>query len=123
MKRSECRYCGRHAYHDGKCYADSRAGKPIENYTECQWARTKKVTIKNNDMEKLDLKKHVFKPFDKVLVCNSDNEWKIGFFDFDGGDVEHHHYYVIGSGWGFDQCLPYEGNEHLKGTTNKPNEE
>lgn len=39
MKRSECRYCGRKAYKDGKCYADGRAGKPIETYTYCDWAR------------------------------------------------------------------------------------
>ena len=67
--------------------------------------------------------KHIFQPFDKVLVRNSDNEWRIGFFDFEGGDIEHHHYYVIGSVYGFDQCLPYEGNEYLKGTTNKPKED
>ena len=41
MKRSECKYCGRNAYFDGKCYADSRKGKPIETYIACDWAKKK----------------------------------------------------------------------------------
>lgn len=44
MTRAECRYCGRHAYKDGKCYADSRNGKPIEIYIHCDWARKKTTT-------------------------------------------------------------------------------
>lgn len=60
--------------------------------------------------------KHQFKPFDKVLVRDGDdNEWVCDFFShIDERDL----YYCIGSWW--VQCIPYEGNEYLLGTTNKP---
>lgn len=60
--------------------------------------------------------KHQFKPFERVLVRNyNDNKWHcelFGFKDEDGIFV------CINSYW--RQCIPYEGNEHLLGTTNKP---
>ena len=60
-----------------------------------------------------------FKPFDKVLVRNSDDElWEINMFSSEtlyGADVW---YQCISSIWG--QCIHYEGNEHLLGTTDKP---
>lgn len=59
---------------------------------------------------------HQFKPFDKVLV-RDDNEadWKCDFFS----NISNSGYYhCINAGW--KQCIPYEGNEHLLGTTNKP---
>lgn len=59
-----------------------------------------------------------FKPFDKVLVRDyNDNEWKCDFFS---NMNEHGYYNCINSWW--HQCIPYEGNEHLLGTTNKPEE-
>lgn len=60
--------------------------------------------------------KYQFKPFDKVLV-RDDNEadWKCDFFS----NISNSGYYhCINAGW--KQCIPYEGNEHLLGTTNKP---
>lgn len=55
------------------------------------------------------------KPFDKVLVRDyNDNEWKCDFFS---NMNEHGYYNCINSWW--HQCIPYEGNEHLLGTTNK----
>lgn len=60
--------------------------------------------------------KHQFKPFDKVLVRDyNDNEWKCDFFS---NMNEHGYYNCINSWW--HQCIPYEGNEHLLGTTNNP---
>lgn len=60
--------------------------------------------------------KHQFKPFDKVLVRDGDDdEWACNFFShIEEGNL----YYCVGT-W-FKQCIPYEGNEHLLGTTNKP---
>lgn len=60
--------------------------------------------------------KHQFKPFDKVLVRDLDtHEWVCNFFSH----IDEEGYYVcVGSWW--LQCIPYEGNEHLVGTTNKP---
>lgn len=60
--------------------------------------------------------KHQFKPFDKVLVRDIDeNEWECSLFSHitEGG-----YYACVGSWW--LQCIPYEGNEHLVGTKNKP---
>lgn len=61
-----------------------------------------------------------FKPFDKVLVRNENNqEWLPGFFHMFDGDWNHpycimnlHHL----SDYAYKQCIPYEGNEHLLGT-------
>lgn len=60
--------------------------------------------------------KHQFKPFDKVLVRDIDeNEWECSLFSH----IDEEGYYVcVGSWW--MQCIPYEGNEHLLGTTIKP---
>lgn len=56
-----------------------------------------------------------FKPFDKVLVRDSDNqEWAAGFFShYDENCLSN--YYCMGIH--YKQCIPYEGNEHLLGTT------
>lgn len=56
-------------------------------------------------------------PFDKVLVRDTDHsKWECDIFshlgDKDG-------IFVCISDW-WHQCIPYEGNEHLLGTTNKP---
>lgn len=60
--------------------------------------------------------KHQFRPFDKVLVRDIDeNEWECSLFSH----IDEEGYYVcVGSWW--MQCIPYEGNEHLLGTTNNP---
>lgn len=66
--------------------------------------------------EDADEAKHQFKPFDKVLVRDyNDNEWKCDFFS---NMNEHGYYNCINSWW--HQCIPYDGNEHLLGTTNDP---
>ena len=58
------------------------------------------------------------KPFDKVLVRDFDNEtWEINFFSrlLDGK-----HFKCLDLS--YVQCIPYEGNEHLLGTTNNCDE-
>lgn len=60
--------------------------------------------------------KHQLKPFDKVLVRDSDNEkWELNLFSHIDEDDS---YFCLRSYW--KQCIPYEGNEHLLGTTNNP---
>lgn len=56
------------------------------------------------------------KPFDKVLVRDEDDdEWVCDIFShIDEDDL----YYCVGTRW--KQCIAYNGNEHLLGTTNKP---
>lgn len=57
------------------------------------------------------------KPFDKVLVRDSDDrEWGCDFFSHLGDKKDA--FYCIFSWW--KQCIPYEGNEHLLGTKNNP---
>ena len=62
-----------------------------------------------------------FKPFDKVLVRDGDDYfWEIDFF----AHCNPHNNFpfrVMTSGCR-KQCIPYEGNEHLHRTNNKPNE-
>ena len=58
------------------------------------------------------------KPFDKVLVRDFDNEtWEINLFSrlLDGKHFKCHFKCLDVS---YVQCIPYEGNEHLLGTTN-----
>ena len=68
-------------------------------------------------IEELPRKTSVFKPFDKVLVRN-------GYIDTWGADI-----FLEYSNLEFQfrcfrcvwrQCIPYEGNESLLGTSNKP---
>ena len=70
----------------------------------------------------VDLKpKCEFKPFDKVLVRNTDTEeWFPGFFEkFDS--TWNNPYHIMNrrsmTDFAFKQCVPYIGNEHLLGTT------
>lgn len=52
------------------------------------------------------------KPFDKVLVRNNDDdEWVCDIFSHID---ELSFYYCVGTRW--EQCIHYEGNEHLLGT-------
>ena len=56
-----------------------------------------------------------FKPFDKVLMRDSDNqEWEAGFFSHYDENCPSNYYCI---GIHYKQCIPYEGNEHLLGTT------
>lgn len=59
-----------------------------------------------------------FEPFDKVLARDSDySEWVCDIFSH-LEEKEDCLFACIGTWW--RQCIPYEGNEHLLGTTNKP---
>lgn len=63
----------------------------------------------------VDIKKELqFKPFEKVLVRDSIYDvWRASFFSHIKEDDER--YVTTGLCWKF--CIPYEGNEHLLGTT------
>lgn len=67
----------------------------------------------------LDLKEYQFKPFEKVLVRDSyEDKWRASFFsNIREGYAK---YVTTGLVWKF--CIPYEGNEHLLGTTNNVEE-
>ena len=66
-------------------------------------------------LEKAKKPEPVFKPFDKVLVRDSDEQrWKCNFFSH----MQDGQYRCSMCSW--EQCIPYEGNEILVGTTGKP---
>lgn len=62
----------------------------------------------------VDLKPKVeLKPFDKVLVRDSKSrKWSANLFSYKNVNEP---YYCVYAGWNY--CIPYEGNEHLLGTT------
>lgn len=65
---------------------------------------------------KVPEKEYNFKPFDKVLVRDDDFcNWDINLFSYINNSDEYK-YKCLYSDW--DQCIPYEGNEHLLGTNN-----
>ena len=96
--------------------------KRIQPITETQQIILFDALARENkawDSEKkqiVDIKKeHQFKPFERVLVRDSyDDVWRASFFSHikenDG------RYVTTCVTWKF--CIPYEGNEHLLGTTN-----
>lgn len=111
-----------------KCAVSTLNGFAIDNMmtierlaTEEEKQNLLKVIDENGyvwDEEKLELRKkeHEIKPFDKVLVRDSnDEEWSTALFSHMGS-----HGLFNASSVYWRQCIPYEGNEHLVGTTNKP---
>lgn len=62
-----------------------------------------------------------FKPFDRVICRDEENcVWTANLFSHMIPCLEYQ-YCVVG-GARYAQCIPYEGNEHLIGTTEKPKE-
>ncbi len=63
--------------------------------------------------------KNEFKPFDRVLVRDYENKnWMPRFFEKYSNSKDYHFRCMNGSSWKY--CIPYEGNEHLLGTSNDP---
>lgn len=60
-----------------------------------------------------------FKPFDKVLVRDDDyDSWEANIFSYVQEGEPEYKYKCVFTCW--KQCIPYEGNEHLLGTTEEP---
>jgi len=67
------------------------------------------------------MEKHEFKPKEWVLVRDDETQkWKLDIFSHfvDGISFP---YICIGSY--YSECIPFEGNEHLLGTSDSPKEE
>lgn len=91
---------------DGKCNKTDAEPTLFPSKTQRDWGKFR-----------VPEKSHQFKPFDKVLVRNYDSaRWKSDLFSY--ADIENRVYVCVGLSW--RQCIQYEGNEHLLGTTNKP---
>lgn len=68
------------------------------------------------DKELHTLIKQDFKPFDKVLVRDSENEeWSINIFSY--YDEENKNYPYVCLCNRYNKCIPYENNEYLVGKT------
>jgi hypothetical protein len=64
------------------------------------------------------MSEYQFEPYQKVLVRDGEHyEWKVQFFSHQGNGINCPYVCVGGR---YEYCLPYEGNEHLLGTTNDP---
>ena len=63
-----------------------------------------------------------FKPFDKVLVRDDDDEpWRIAFYGYYNKEAHYSHF--VGTCWG-KQCIPYnDDTKHLLGTTDQCDEQ
>lgn len=60
-----------------------------------------------------------FKPFDRVLIRDSDNDkWCAELFSHYTSDDGDYPFRTLSTC--YKQCIPYEGNEHLIGTTENP---
>ena len=66
---------------------------------------------------KVPKKEYEFKPFDKVLVRDNDSAtWNIDLFSYIVSNSAYKYKYsCLSADW--KQCIPYEGNEHLVGTS------
>ena len=65
-----------------------------------------------------DAKESQFKPFDKVLVRDhTEDSWQCDLFSH---KISNGLYACVAHCWNY--CIPYEGNENLVGTTDKPKE-
>ena len=66
-----------------------------------------------------DKPEHEFQPFEKVLVRDDyGGIWEPDFFSHKAGNDVELKYMCLTTVWKF--CIPYEGNEHLLGTKNDP---
>ena len=70
------------------------------------------------DGETLKKKEPQFKPFEKVLVRDSESDkWRCAFYSHFEPFNNYPHVTSIGT---YVMCIPFEGNEHLVGTTKNP---
>lgn len=81
-----------------------------------KWNADTKTLEKLEKKDKFDIT--TLKPFDKVLVRDANNDlWMAANFSHYTKDAEWDCPYFASASC-FKQCVPYEGNEHLLGTTN-----
>lgn len=63
-------------------------------------------------------KEYTFKPFERVLVRDEDEQkWICDFFSYQAVESDYPFSCVVGA---YKQCIPYEGNEALLRTTDSP---
>jgi hypothetical protein len=66
--------------------------------------------------DKFDI--NTLKPFDKVLVrTDKKYQWQANIFSHIDKDLKGHCYKYVAANYSYPYIIPYEGNEHLLGTT------
>lgn len=84
------------------------------------WFNGEKLIVKEKTKVKSKSEKHEFKPFEKILVKDNDEDtWVCTLFSH-MEKIGSKECYECCSGVLWDQAIPYEGNENLVGTTNNP---
>ena len=91
-----------------------------DHYESCSW-----IAFEDQDDYELVPKLHYdisnFKPYQKVLIRFGNNDtWRADFFSHIKEDRGR---YFVGIGYANKQCIPFEGNEHLLGTTDMCDEQ
>jgi hypothetical protein len=113
-------------------FTSSQLYYTIEGKVELMCTKSLQNLIKTHpDYQELPLPKpHYdianFKPFDKVLVRDEKSEkWVATFYSYyrSGENYHPYNFVTIGTDDVWIQCIPFEGNEHLLGTTDMPSEE
>lgn len=95
---------------DGKNMTAHKEPTLFPSKTQRDWNK-----FGTNDQSTDQKPKIELKPFDKVLVRDSNyGKWECDIFNHIDDGI----YNCFRSYW--YQCIPYEGNEHLLGTINKP---
>ena len=110
-------------FNDGSCVINKWLWKDMPVYANEEEKQKLLAAIGEKgyiwDAEKLELRKKEpeFKPFDKVLVRDDiGGVWRLAQYEFKDKNKEIYMHSVVGGVY-WRYCIPYEGNEHLLGTT------
>lgn len=114
-------FAARDYYSENGDYYASYTGH-TEDFHRASQKNAEEFAVMNDREEERETEKQAqpFKPFDKVLVRDFDTKWHINIFEHYNSkdwDAPRKYECIIGT---WSQCIPYEGNEHLLGTTNLP---
>lgn len=92
-----------------------------EHIMDPSWSNEVRHNIKQ--IFGIEIKKHEFKPFDKVLVRDGTSVWQAGFYSH-SETIKDNNYYITTAGDLYleEEIIPYVGNESLVGTTDKSKE-
>lgn len=87
------------------------------NKSGYKWNEKKKC-LKELAPNKFDINTLI--PFESRVLVRNGGTWQPAFWGY--YSKEYAHPYVVTGGNTFEQCIPYEHNEHLRGTTNECDE-
>ena len=106
----------RHLYFEG----DELLGEHVDEYGASGLFYDRSDGLEQNDLVlEVPYNEPVFKPFDSVLVRDSDVQaWQIALFS----NIEGRNF-ITNNGYAYEQCIPYEGHEDLVGTTKTPKDD